>query len=80
VFVRTVESGARPSRAGIRAGDIIVKYNGESLSPANARRQLWQLIMETKVGTQVPLVVVRDGDCHGAREHRQAPAGTAKKR
>src|SRR5262249_55929193 len=67
VFVRTVESGdpaarARASGAGIRAGDIIVKYNGESLSPSNARRQLWQLIMETKVGTQVPLVVVRDGN------------------
>jgi len=60
--VRTVESGAPASRAGLRAGDIIVKYNGEALSPSNPKRQLWQLIMETKVGTQVPLVVVRDGN------------------
>ena len=60
-FLGWAAQRAPASRAGLRAGDIIVKYNGESLSPSNARRQLWQLIMETKVGSQVPLVVVRDG-------------------
>jgi serine protease Do len=63
VQITTVEAGDKPaSRARLKAGDIIVKYNGEALSGNNPRRHLWQLIMETKVGAQVPLTVVRDGE------------------
>jgi len=60
VLVRTTEVDKPAWSAGLRAGDIIVKYNGEALGASNPRRQLWQLIMDTKVGTQIPLVVVRD--------------------
>jgi serine protease Do len=62
VRVRTVESGKPAWSAGLRANDLIVKYNGEPLSSNNAKRHLWQLIMETKVGSQVPVSVVRDGN------------------
>jgi serine protease Do len=61
VLVELVEAGKPAANARLRTGDIIVKYNGEALSGNNPRRHLWQLIMDTKVGTQVALTVVRDG-------------------
>ena len=39
-----------------------MKFNGEALSLSNPKRHLWQLIMETKVGTAVPVVYVRGDD------------------
>jgi serine protease Do len=62
VKVERVENGKAAWNAGLRAGDIIIKYNGEALSGSNPRRHLWQLIMDTKVGAQVPLLVARGGD------------------
>ena len=32
VLVRSVEKGSRAEQAGFRAGDVIVKVNGESIS------------------------------------------------
>jgi S1-C subfamily serine protease len=61
VLVEMVESGQPAALAGLRKGDIIIKYNGESLSSNNPRRHLWQLIMDTKVGAEVPLTVARGG-------------------
>ncbi len=61
VRVAGVESRQGAYNAGIRAGDIIVKYNGEPLAPGNPKRQLMQLVMDTPVGAQVPLLIVSDG-------------------
>lgn len=61
VRIVAAESGRPAWEAGLRAGDIILKFNGETLSPNNARRHLWQLIMEAKVGVSVPVLTARNG-------------------
>lgn len=48
------------SKAGLKPGDAIVAFNGEQLSSANAVRHLRQLIMETKVGQDAQIDIVRD--------------------
>jgi serine protease Do len=62
VLVQSVVGGKPAWDAGVRAGDVIIKYNGESLSATSAFRHLRQLIMDSKVGTHVPLVFVRSGE------------------
>jgi serine protease Do len=44
-------------RAGVKRGDIIVKYNGHDIENAG---QLRNLVAETEVGRQVDVTVVRD--------------------
>ncbi|MEW6320136.1 MAG: PDZ domain-containing protein [Acidobacteriota bacterium] len=69
VVVRDVESGAGvrvedvdrdgpAEKAGVRAGDIVVEFDGERVRSA---RQFTRLVRETADGRQVPLVVQRDG-------------------
>jgi serine protease Do len=60
--VRVVSVRAGPAHdAGIRTGDVIVKYNGVPLAPGNASRQLIQMVMDTPVGSQVQVLVVSEG-------------------
>jgi hypothetical protein len=40
---------------------VIVRYNGEVLSPSFPMRQLRQRILETEVGREVSVEVIRDG-------------------
>ncbi|MBI3621025.1 MAG: DegQ family serine endoprotease [Nitrospirae bacterium] len=44
-------------RAGLKRGDVIVKYNGHDVTNAG---QLRNLVAETPVGQQAPLVVIRE--------------------
>ncbi len=44
--------------AGLRAGDVIIKYEGEEIGLSS---ELPQLVGRTKVGEKVEMVVVRDG-------------------
>jgi serine protease DegS len=60
VVIAQVVPGEAAGKAGLRAGDVIVRYNNEALSPVHPMRQLRQWILETEVGREVPVEVVRD--------------------
>ena len=57
-LVKSVEEGSPAEKAGIKAGDVIVRYHGESVLGAT---QLARLVRETPPGRTVPVELVRDG-------------------
>jgi serine protease Do len=73
VKIAYVESGQAADKAGLRRGDLIVRFNGELLSPVHTTRHLRQLIMESKVGQQAQVEIVR-------RDEKQTVAVTVGKR
>jgi S1-C subfamily serine protease len=62
VAIERVQEGEAAARAGLRAGDVIVRYNHGLLNSAYPMRQLRQLVLETEVGSEVPVEVIRDGE------------------
>ena len=58
VRIDSVEPGSAAEKAGIKAGDIVVEYDGERVRSA---RQFTRLVQETPEGRRVPLAVMRDG-------------------
>jgi serine protease Do len=58
VRVDSVDPESPAARAGIKAGDIVVEYDGERVRSA---RQFTRLVQETPEGRQTPLAVLRDG-------------------
>jgi S1-C subfamily serine protease len=61
VLIAEVMPDQAASRAGMRSGDVIVRYNKEALGAVNPTRQLRQWILETEVGRSVPVEILRDG-------------------
>jgi serine protease Do len=57
-LVRSVESGSPAEKAGIEAGDIIMKFNGTAIDRAT---DLPRLVGNTKAGTRATLTVFRRG-------------------
>jgi serine protease Do len=57
-IVRDVDDDMPAAEAGIKAGDVIVEYDGEKVRSA---RQLTRLVQETPAGRKVSAVVTRDG-------------------
>jgi serine protease Do len=57
-LVKSVEEGSPALKAGIKVGDVIVRYHGESVLSAS---QFARLVRETPSGRTVPIEVVRDG-------------------
>jgi putative serine protease PepD len=45
--------------AGLEAGDIIVEFEGQEISSAEA---LWQAIQSCQVGDEVEITYIRDGN------------------
>jgi len=58
VRIDSVDEDSPASRAGLRAGDVVVEYDGERVRSA---RQFTRLVQETAEGRSVPLAVLRDG-------------------
>jgi serine protease Do len=56
--VEEVRAGSPAERAGLRAGDVIVEFDGERVRGA---RELTRLVQETPDGRTVKAAVVRDG-------------------
>jgi len=61
-LVRSVESGSPADKAGIEAGDIITRFNGQAIDRAT---DLPRLVGNTKPGSKANLTVFRRG---GSRE------------
>ena len=57
-LVRNVEAGGPAERAGIEAGDIILRYDGRTIERST---DLPRLVGNTKPGTKVPVTVWRKG-------------------
>lgn len=57
IVVAAVSSNSPATRAGLRAGDIIIGFNGQPISDANTFRNR---IASTPPGTPVRLTIVRD--------------------
>lgn len=58
VVVARVEEGSPAEKAGLRAGDVIVEFDGERVRSA---RHFARLVQETPDGRRVSATVVRDG-------------------
>ena len=58
VIIETVQPDSPASAAGLRAGDLIVEFDGERVRSA---RQLTRLVLETPPGRHVRIGVMRDG-------------------
>jgi serine protease Do len=58
VLIEDVQEDSPAAKAGIRAGDVIVEFDGERV---RSTRQFTRLVQETPAERQVQTVVVRDG-------------------
>jgi serine protease Do len=57
-LVRSLVAGGPGARGGLQQGDVIVKVNGQQVTP---EQTVSYLIANTKVGSRVPLEIVRAG-------------------
>ena len=58
VLVASVAEGSPAERAGVKPGDVIVRYDGK---PVDSPRALPPLVANTEIGKTVELSIVRDG-------------------
>ena len=73
VLVRSVEKGSPADAAGLRAGDVIVKLNNETVHDMAD----WRRAMRLKAG-QISVTVVRDKHEQTVVMHLPAPADSSK--
>ena len=57
-LVRSVVPGGPAARAGMQQGDVIVRVNGQDVTPDETASYI---IANTTVGSRVPIEVIRDG-------------------
>jgi serine protease Do len=57
-IVRWVQPGAAAARAGIQAGDVVVRVNGQQVTPDQTASYL---IANVPVGSRVPIDLIREG-------------------
>jgi serine protease Do len=58
VLIEDVQEDSPASKAGIKAGDVVVEFDGERV---RSMRQFTRLVQETPADRQVTAVVMRDG-------------------
>ena len=58
VVIEQVSDESAAQQAGLKAGDIVVEFDGERV---RSSQQFTRLVQETPVGRSVPVVVLRDG-------------------
>ena len=73
VRIDSVDPGSAAEKAGIKAGDIVVEYDGERV---RSTRQFTRLVQETADGRQVAMAVMRDGKRQTLTATPEAPATT----
>jgi serine protease Do len=63
-LVTNVVPGSPADKAGIKRGDVIVEYQGK---PVSDPRNLQHQVIRTAVGSEVTMVVIRDGQKHSLK-------------
>jgi serine protease Do len=58
VLIAAVTDGGPADKAGIRQGDVVIKFDGKEI---DEMRRLSRIVAETPFDTQVPVVVLRRG-------------------
>ncbi len=58
VLIEEVDTDSPAAKAGMKAGDVVVEFDGERV---RSTRQFTRLVQETPVGRQVQASVIRDG-------------------
>jgi len=86
VLVSNVQADTPAAKAGVKAGDVIVKFDGQ---PVNNPRDLQGMVEKTEIGAKQKLTILRDGSestinviCQALPADDQvatAKVGTAKK-
>jgi serine protease Do len=71
VEVTGVQEGSPAERAGVKAGDVLLSYNGENILGA---QQLGRLVSETPRGRKVKLECWRDGKVSSVTATIEGPA------
>jgi S1-C subfamily serine protease len=62
ILVSEVRKGKPAQKAGIRVGDVLVRFDGRPVGVKHTMRQLRQWILQTPPGTVVPIDIVRRGE------------------
>jgi serine protease Do len=57
-LIGDVAKGSPADRAGLRRGDILVEFNGKKVDDVGNLRNM---VAQSKVGAQIPLVIIRSG-------------------
>jgi serine protease Do len=57
-LIASVTPGGPAEKSGLQAGDVILEFNGQKL---DAMRQLPRIVAETKIGTEAPVALWREG-------------------
>lgn len=65
-LVAEVTKGGPADKAGLRVGDVILRYNGQSIDESH---RLPRLVADTNVGSQAQLLVWREGNEHNLEAH-----------
>lgn len=58
VIIEEVQNDTAAQKAGLKANDVIVEFDGERI---RSTRQFTRLVQESPLGRSAPIVVVRDG-------------------
>jgi C-terminal processing protease CtpA/Prc len=74
VLIQEVEDDTPASRAGLRAGDVILEFDGERVRSVS---QLRRLIQETPAGRRIAVPVSRDGERMTVTIEPEAPRSAA---
>lgn len=61
VVVTAVGSESPAAAAGLRVGDVVLRYNGVSIADA---RQFYRLMVDSRPGSTARLELLRDGTVH----------------
>ena len=57
-FVQAVEPGGAADKAGLQSGDVVMKVNGQNVTPDQT---LSYIVANVAPGTRIPIELIRDG-------------------
>lgn len=59
IYVKDVSKGSPAQKAGLKSGDVIIKFKGKDVANSSQLKEI--LYKETKIGDKTTMTVIRDG-------------------